>query len=223
MKKTKVCTNCHREKPIEEFYKLRKDRPWRRSKCISCHKERDRVNKLIRDGLYTLLLMLCSFSALSQRREGKEIIAQMRTEIVDSINYYREDPVKRVKESYGITLSKRYKPTHPYKQSKKITRSAQRWADKMARTNNYRHSGTKKYAESIDDITTWTGGYELATSRFIIDKGVRSKGHRKHMLIVNDDLIGVGIAFHIDGHSTSTFICIQTISSSSLKAKYFSL
>lgn len=31
------------------FYKLRKDRPWRRSKCIDCHRDIDDENRKIRE------------------------------------------------------------------------------------------------------------------------------------------------------------------------------
>jgi len=34
----KVCTKCGIEKPDEDYYKVRPDKPWRRSVCKECHK-----------------------------------------------------------------------------------------------------------------------------------------------------------------------------------------
>lgn len=44
----KTCNKCNKKKPINMFYKLRKDRTWRRSKCIDCHRLVDDENYKIR-------------------------------------------------------------------------------------------------------------------------------------------------------------------------------
>lgn len=188
------------------FYLLRADKPWRRSKCKDCHLKRNKSNRKIRLGLVSitlvLVLSLLSRPSLSQR-----------SQVVDSINYYREAPIERVAESYGINLPSAFKPMPKYTMDEKLNRSAQRWANRMARTGNYWHSKTK-YTESIDAVQAWQGGYELSVGRFIVDKYVPNKGHRKHLLSWPDTLIGVGIATSKKGE---TFVCIQTTSSSSLQ------
>ena len=50
MSDTKRCNNCGEIKPIEEFYLLRADKNWRRSRCKDCHRHRDEINRLIREG-----------------------------------------------------------------------------------------------------------------------------------------------------------------------------
>lgn len=203
---SKRCNQCKKKKPINMFYKLRADKPWRRSKCTDCHLKRSKSNRKIRLGLVSitlvLVLSLLSRPSLSQR-----------SQIVDSINYFREAPIERVQEAYGITLTSRFKPMPAYVIDDKLNKSAQRWAEKMARTGNYWHSKTK-YTESIDAVQAWQGGYELSVGRFIVDKYVPNKGHRKHLLSWPDTLIGVGIATSKKGE---TFVCIQTTSSSSLQ------
>ena len=200
---SKKCNKCGKKKPINMFYKLRADREWRRSKCIPCHRSRDDINRKVRKGLLFITLVLglglISAPSFSQRKV-----------ILDSINYFRAAPIERVQETYGIKLSKAYKPIAPYKEDERLTRSAQRYAERMARSGNYWHSRTK-YNESIDAIQDWQGGAKIAASRFIIDQYVKDKGHRKHMLLWPDTLIGIGIAKSKTGE---TYVCIQTTSSS---------
>ena len=114
--------------------------------------------------------------------------------ILDSINYYRELPV-RIIETYGVNIkAKNYPPNEPYIMSDKINRSAQRWANRMARTNKYHHSNTIKYAESIDCVQDWEGGYKGTVQRLIVDEYVRDKGHRRHLLRRKDPFIGIGVS-----------------------------
>lgn len=44
----KKCNKCGRNKPVVMFYKLRKDRDWRRSICTDCHKRKDKRNRKVR-------------------------------------------------------------------------------------------------------------------------------------------------------------------------------
>lgn len=215
----KKCVSCGATKPINKFYKLRADREWRRCNCADCHRFKDKENRkarnLLRQTGAAVLLFLISFGALSQS------LTEKRQVLVDSINYYREAPVERVAESYGIKLHpQKYKAIHSYEISESLNAKAQRYAEKMARTGDYRHSNLKGYnAESIDAINEWQGDYSLSIERFIIDKGNRLKGHRIHMLKHSDKEIGVGIAssyrvpFESKNYDTTQkfyYVCIVT-------------
>lgn len=146
-----------------------------------------------------ILLIIASTISVGQT------LLEKRQHILDSINYYREDPTRT--ESYGLNL-KSYPPQASYVMDDKINRSAQRWANRMARTLNYRHSNTIKYAESIDCVQDWEGGYTGTVQRLIVDQYVRNKGHRRHLLRCKDTFIGIGVA-RVKG-GKETYICVQT-------------
>jgi len=202
---TKPCGSCGEDKPLSEFRKLRKDREWLRSDCAECHNAKTRANYAVRRSLLIILYLFIYTSALSQD------FIKDRKSIVDSINYYRADPVGRVGEVFGIVLSSRYVAKRPYSYDSKLAKAAQKWAVKMSRTGKYQHSGNRQYSESIDRVGDRQGGSELSVARFIIDEYVKGKGHRRHLLMCDDDLIGVGVSKDELGR---TYVCVMTSSSS---------
>jgi len=162
--------------------------------------------------LFTILLCLRLVSV------GQDLDAK-RNLLLDSINFYRTNPIERVKESYGIFLDQdQYYPMNNLMFSDRLNRKAQRYAEKMARTGDYYHSDlTGIAAESIDVINVWQGEYWLTVSRLIIDENVPDKGHRYHMLVQRDKYIGIGIAESniipyqsLPGDQHFIYICIQT-------------
>ncbi len=214
MEETKKCNKCGVSKPIGNFYKLRPDRPWRRSVCKTCHRIKDRENRKVRYNIINaILLILLALPLCGQSLQEK------RQLLLDSINYYRADPVSRVKDSYDLTLNKRhYKPIEPYRMTDRLNIKAQAYAEKMARTGKYYHSNLRGVnGESIDAINEWEGDYSLTVYRLIVDKGVPNKSHRFHMLMHRDSYIGLGIAESRvipyedkPGSQKFTYICIKT-------------
>jgi hypothetical protein len=202
----KKCNRCGKSKPIELFYRLRKDKPWRRAYCISCHKTIDKENAKVRKfnkkGAATIVLLFISLSfALSQSLEQKRQI------IIDSINYFRADPVQRVNECYGVSLDPQtYIPRPAASIDYTLNMEAQIYAEWMANTGNYEHSYDDGYTyESIARTQNWRN----CVSGFIIDKGWEDwPGHRIHLLGAEGDVdnFGIGIA-EKDG---ITYICIRT-------------
>ncbi len=146
-------------------------------------------------------------------------IQEKRQILLDSINYYRADPVFRVQESYDLSLNKRlYKPNTPYCMTDRLNSKAQAYAEKMARTGKFNHSSLRGInCESIDAINEWQGDYTLTIHRLIVDKGVPNTPHRVHMLMQRDTYIGLGIAEsrvipYTDkpGSQKFIYICIKT-------------
>ena len=201
---SKTCNTCGKTKPISQFYKLRKDREWRRSKCIDCHIAADRLNRKIRLSSASIVLFLISFLSLGQSLEQK------RLNIIDSLNYYRAAPVERMLTHYGVVVNpKEYKPKAKWIVNEELTRRAQKHANYIARTGKYRHSNLKGCrGESMDAINTeWQGDYLQSIQRFLVDYDDYYLGHRRHLLVKPEDEIGVGIAYADDGY---VYIVIQT-------------
>lgn len=214
MIETKKCTNCGKKKPIEEFYKLRKDREWRRANCKACHRIKDELNRKVRLNIVNMILLILLALPLCGQS-----IQEKRQILLDSINYYRADPVSRVQESYALSLNKRlYKPNTPYRMTDRLNAKAQAYAEKMARTGKFSHSNLRGInCESIDAINEWQGDYTLTIHRLIVDKGVPNTPHRVHMLMQRDTYIGLGIAEsrvipYTDkpGSQKFIYICIKT-------------
>lgn len=198
----KTCNKCGKSKPINLFHKLRKDKEWRRSVCAKCHNKKTKINRDIRNSTLVLIFLLLSVSGLSQS------IETMRSSIIDSINYYRQNPIL-VEEAYNIDIRDvLYPSTHEYIEDKKISKGAQKYAEKMARSLNYSHS-TTLMAESIDASQNWEGGYKATVMRFIMDEGVPNRGHRRHLLRGKDKYIGVGVA--VSKKTGETYVCIRTL------------
>lgn len=195
---TKKCNKCGKLKTIDMFFRLRKDREWRRSICKDCHKAKNKHYAKIRKGLLVLLLLVSTISI----GQG---IDQKRQSILDSINYYRSMPIK-AETAYGVKI--KYNPTHEWSLNEELNEEAQKYSDWMAKKERFGHSNhPKAKGESIALVFDSDSGHNKAVQLFIIDDGVPNKGHRHHLLGTNHKEVGIGISVSKQG---DTYICLQT-------------
>lgn len=123
-------------------------------------------------------------------------IDSLRSVFLTIINTTRSNP-----KQYGINNNLQSErldtlvPTKPFIINNLLNLKAQSYASKLSFINykdiSFLKHSTMVYSESIVMGTSLTSCFY----NFILDNNISDKGHRKHLLVSNDSIIGIGICY----------------------------
>lgn len=143
--------------------------------------------------LYTLSI---SFTIKSQ---PKNLASDKVKSLLEEINFARSNPKQYaiIQHLDSIRLDT-IPSTKPFKLNYNLCKMANNYAEHLSKAKYNHNSVSCKHSDlGLNESINFCITLEECVSKLIIDKSDSSKGHRKHLLGIdnNDSKIGIGIAY----------------------------